>query len=807
MDKTVKELEQELQSRIDELSRAKDDIENLLDSTEIATIFLDVDLRVRRFSSAATSIAPLTDADLGRSIKHLTSNLVETELDEVALEVLRDLAVQKKEVKSKNGQYYNMRVHPCRTVNNLVDGVIITFEDITERKQAEELIRYRLRLEKMANEVSVSFVNAEAAGIDDAINSALEKIARFAGANRSSLFLFSDDLELLTNTHEWCDNPQDSQIALLQNIPFSTFGWHREELLQHKTISISKLEDYPKEAKGEREWIKEHGFRALLFIPLLKQGHLQGGVGFYGETGKEVTWPSEFVNMLETAGNIILNILERRQAEEALRESEAKWRSLTENSPDTIMTVDINGTIQFMNRVLDDVSGRSDVIGTSVYEYVPPEHKDIVRTAIGRVFGTGTSERYQISVKNLEGSIVGWFETRVGPVFDGETIVAATLASHEITERRQAEIAIRRSERWLSTTLSSIGDAVITTDVDSKIFFMNPVATVLTGWELEEAKDRPLVDVFDIISEETLQPVENLVSKVLKGKSEEGAANHTILISKDGTRRPIADSGAPITDNGGEILGIVLVFRDITAAREQEAIQRQNQKLQSIGTLAAGVAHEINNPLNGIMNYGELIRIRLDSESPLIDFAKGIVEESQRIAIIVRNLLSFSRQDRETHSPVNMADIVTDMLSLTMTAFRKDQINVLLDIPDDLPKIKCRDQQIMQVLANLLNNARDALNERYPDYDDDKVVTISITPFEKESKPWIRTTIEDQGTGISKDISDIVFDPFYTTKPRDEGTGLGLSISHGIVKEHGGDLWFESIEAEYTRFHLDLQVK
>ncbi|MCP4600280.1 MAG: PAS domain-containing protein, partial [Proteobacteria bacterium] len=219
----------------------------------------------------------------------------------------------------RQGTWNDNIVYPVRNAQGRVTKVAILARDITGRKRAEKSIQYRLELEKLSNEVSISFINVGGAGIDDAINSALEKIARFANANRSSLFILSDDLETLTNTHEWCTSPEDSQIALLQNISFSSFGWHREELLQHKTIAISKPEDYPPEAKDEREWVKEHGFRSLLFIPLLKHGRLHGSIGFYGQTGKEIAWPFEFADMLKTVGNIVLNVRERQRAEAALR--------------------------------------------------------------------------------------------------------------------------------------------------------------------------------------------------------------------------------------------------------------------------------------------------------------------------------------------------------------------------------------------------------------------------------------------------------------------------------------------------------
>ena len=127
-------------------------------------------------------------------------------------------------------------------------------------------------------------------------------------------------------------------------------------------------------------------------------------------------------------------------------------------------------------------------------------------------------------------------------------------------------------------------------------------------------------------------------------------------------------------------------------------------------------------------------------------------------------------------------------------------------MPDDLPVIKCRSQQIQQVLMNLFTNARDALNERYPEHDPDKIMKVSVRPFEKAGRPWVRTTVEDHGSGIPDEIRERVFDPFFTTKDRTQGTGLGLSISRGISKDHHGELCVESEPGEYTRFQLELPV-
>jgi PAS domain S-box-containing protein len=234
-----------------------------------------------------------------------------------------------------------------------------------------------------------------------------------------------------------------------------------------------------------------------------------------------------------------------------------------------------------------------------------------------------------------------------------------------------------------------------------------------------------------------------------------------------------------------------------------EARLRQQQKLEAIGTLASGVAHEINNPITGIMNYAQLIADAAPG-SKAGEYAGEIVRETERVATIVRNLLQFARQEKPSHSRARVADILERTLSLLRAVLRRDQITLEVDVPEDLPSLKCRSQQIQQVLMNLLTNARDALNERYPGYHPDKTIRVTVRPFEQDGRRWLRVTVADQGNGIPGDIRERIFDPFFTTKPRDQGTGLGLSISHGIVKDHQGALHFETEPGVGTQFHLDL---
>ncbi len=264
--------------------------------------------------------------------------------------------------------------------------------------------------------------------------------------------------------------------------------------------------------------------------------------------------------------------------------------------------------------------------------------------------------------------------------------------------------------------------------------------------------------------------------------------------------------------------GAIVFVRDISEQKrleaeklQAEAVMRQRQKLEAIGTLAGGVAHEINNPVNGIMNYAQLILDELDhpaegGEAPIREYAGEILHETDRVSAIVRGLLQFSRQERQSHSPASVEEILDQTVSLVRTIFRKDRIELLIHTPEGLPQIKCRSQQIQQVLMNLLTNARDALNERYPDGRPDKVVRIDTSLFLEDGRRWIRISVEDHGVGIPADVREKIFEPFFSTKPKDKGTGLGLSISFGIVQDHHGRLSVESTPGVGTRFLLDLPV-
>lgn len=426
------------------------------------------------------------------------------------------------------------------------------------------------------------------------------------------------------------------------------------------------------------------------------------------------------------------------------------------------------------------------------------------------------------------------------------TVVIAILLVAQNDRNLSLIQAAEAEARYRSLFENNHDPMLIIDPYNGSIVDTNTAAVHFYGWTPDRLRQMNIAEI------NTLSPTE-IHAEMEKSISEK--RSHFLFEHRraDGSQVPVEVYSGPITINSRKMLySIVHDISDrrrLEKEREQfEAQIRQQQKLEAIGTLAGGVAHEINNPIFGIMNYAQLVLDDLEPAAALaaapaaalatttpnptaphanpaapaaapaaltlatihpesIDYLHGIVDESRRVSEIVKSLLQFSRQDKQTHSFARVDDIISQTVSLVRTLIRKDAIELSLAIPAGLPSLKCRSQQIQQVLMNLLTNARDALNEKYPDAHPDKVIFIRCFTYEKNSRGWICIEVEDHGIGIPEPVRQKMFEPFFSTKPKEKGTGLGLSISFGIVQDHHGHFDVDSVPGERTIFRLHLPVE
>jgi PAS domain S-box-containing protein len=277
---------------------------------------------------------------------------------------------------------------------------------------------------------------------------------------------------------------------------------------------------------------------------------------------------------------------------------------------------------------------------------------------------------------------------------------------------------------------------------------------------------------------------------------------------EDGSIFPIAISLSEMELGPNQLL--IATVRNITEEKIRKTEALRAGQLAAIGELAAGVAHEINNPINGIINYSQILLDDHETEEQgdglHQDILRRIIKEGERIAVIVRNLLSFARQRDEFIDDIHIHDIIKDSLSLLMHQFQKDGIQLNVNVSSNLPTLKGNPQQLQQVFVNLFTNACYALNQKYPGRDSDKRLEIASSVVNLEGRDFVRTTVTDWGTGIAQDVINHIFDTLFTTKPPGKGTGLGLSISKGLVRDHHGHLTLTSTPGNPTVATLDLPV-
>ena len=261
----------------------------------------------------------------------------------------------------------------------------------------------------------------------------------------------------------------------------------------------------------------------------------------------------------------------------------------------------------------------------------------------------------------------------------------------------------------------------------------------------------------------------------------------------------------PVKENGS-VSSVLLLVCDVTGKMAIQADAQYACHLLSLGELAASVAHEINNPVNGIINYGQILVNECGAESMERDLGVRILKEGERIGRLVKSLLSYAHERRKEKRATEVSTILEETLALTQAQIRKDGIQLVLDFPANLPNITANLQQVQQGFINIISNARYALNEKYPGWHTNKRLAISGKTVIVEGRPYVRVAFLDQGGGISAEKLSFLTKPFFSTKPFGKGTGLGLSITQKIIDDHDGYLRFESEEGEFTRVIIDLPV-
>jgi PAS domain S-box-containing protein len=546
-------------------------------------------------------------------------------------------------------------------------------------------------------------------------------------------------------------------------------------------------------------------------------------------TGEErlITWHNSIVH--DEHGTITgtlssgEDITEQKQAEEQLRQSEEQLRLTLENAPIGIITTDLEGRLLSVNPTFCMILGYStrELLNMSIRDFTHPE--DMQETLIhfellsrGETVGCELEKRYL----RKDGRTID-VRARGGLVRDAQGKPLRIVAEVEdITARKRANYEIRRMRAYLQNIINSMPSVLVGVDIDGHITEWNTGAEKATGIPASKAMGKCFIDMMPQL-ESQLRLVHDAI--------EQGESQRTerLITKHNGESRYAEVMVYPLVANGS--IGAVIRVDDITNRIRIEQIMVQTEKMMSVGGLAAGMAHEINNPLSAVLQSSQNIVRRLSPELEpnrkvaeelgldlqrvgqymerrgISSFLEGIQEAGVRAGHIVNDMLSFSRRS-ETHIvPIRLTDMLETVLRLSASDYdlKKNyefkQIEIIRDYDKQLDQVYCDRTEIEQVLLNLIKNAAHAMAEA------GSPTPHQITLRTRHDKDCVRIEVEDNGPGMEEQVRRRVFEPFFTTKPIGVGTGLGLSVSYFIITEqHKGTITVHSTPGQGSRFTIRL---
>lgn len=626
---------------------------------------------------------------------------------------------------------------PIRDETGAVTGVVLVFRDQTEERAAAKALMeahrmLRTILDTIPARVFWKDLNSRYLGCN-------VQFARDAGFDRPEQLIGKDDYQM-----GWAE-----QADLYR----SDDRWVMET--GRSKVGYEEPQSTP---SGGMIWLRTSK------VPLLdEQGRVWGVLGTYED------------------------ITERKEMERALRESEHLFRTLAETTSTAIFIYRGEHNV-YVNEAATRISGysREEMTTMRFWDFVHPEDRDKVRDrGLRRQRGEDVPERYEFRIVRKDGS-VRWLDFTAGRIeWQGQPAGLGTAI--DITERKEAEAERTR----LASAIEQAAEAVVVTDLEGTIQYVNPAFEQVTGYSRLEAVGRNPRILKSGRQDEVFY--KNLWDTIARGETWSG---RFVNRRKDGTLYTEEATISPVRDEKGAIVNYMAVKRDISEhlrlAEEKAKIEEQYlqaQKMESVGRLAGGVAHDFNNMLQAILGRAEIAMSRLGPSHPVRSDLEEIYRAAERSADLTRQLLAFARKQTVVPVVLDLNEKISGTLSILRRLLGED-IEIVWAPQEDLWNVKVDPAQIDQVLANLAVNARDAISGpgQITIETANAVVDEAYCRSHAEAAAgeYVVLTVSDTGQGMTPEVLEHIFEPFYTTKEVGKGTGLGLATVYGIVKQNGG---------------------
>ncbi len=529
-----------------------------------------------------------------------------------------------------------------------------------------------------------------------------------------------------------------------------------------------------------------------------------------------------------------------------LAKSELEKNVLLDNMVEHVFCFDPEMRILWANKSAIDFVGiaEEEMKGRYCFEVLRREMRDCWSCPVKKILKTGElrEEKYMFF---RDSTVLLVKACLLRNAYD--KIIGVLRVSLDITKRKQAEELLAAEKELLAVSFDSIGDGIITTDTEGKVLLLNNVAREITGWGEEEAAGKPFEKIFRIIDEKNHYPIKDFLAKKMAQREKKtpagNSAEYDLLMSREGSRKIISNTVTPIRDRQSNILGCVIVFRDVTEEKKIESQFSLSQKLESIGQLAAGIAHEINTPMQyigdntrfvqesfasvcaGLDDYSNLLaaleeedvtptilnEIKKRKKELDIEYLKEeiplaleqSIEGIERVSKLVLSMKDFAHPGKKEKKFTDINKGIEGTVLISSNEWK--YVAVLeTDLESRLPPVYCHSDEINQVVLNIILNAAQALREAV---EKDSLIRGQIKIKTQSKKDYVEIIISDNGPGIPQEIIDKIYDPFFTTKEVGTGTGQGLTIAHNIiVNKHGGNISVESEVGIGTTFTISLPI-
>ncbi|WP_167496492.1 PAS domain S-box protein [Desulfopila sp. IMCC35006] len=488
------------------------------------------------------------------------------------------------------------------------------------------------------------------------------------------------------------------------------------------------------------------------------------------------------------------DISERKQMERTLQEAHAELDQIFQTASVGMRVIDKDYNVVKINKTFAMMAGvtEADAVARKCYEIFSGPMCQTAGCPINQIMSGQSHFETYVDKKRSDGQIIPSILTATPFIGPDGAIVGIVESFRDITQLKDAHEIIHSERDKLQCILSHLLEGVSIVAPDYTIEYQNEILIE----DLGDCRGKPCYTVF-MGKNSPCSPC--LMQKAI----DTGRSQHIEYETSDG--RIFEQAYTRIFDIDGKDKAVALL-RDITAKKTSLASAMHADRLVAVGELAAGVAHEINNPINSIINYAQIVSNKTDKGDIVHDVAGRVIKEGNRIARIVESLLTFSRRRHEGKTVTCVSDILSETLTLTTAQMRQDNIILTVKMTDNLPNVMVQAHEIEQVFVNIISNARYALMQKYPHRHNDKLLEITTALATVKDGCYVRISFLDHGTGIPAAIIDKVKNPFFSTKKEGKSTGLGLSISHGIVDNHGGNLTILSQEGLFTRIDVDLPV-